>query len=355
MQLSNKILFGSLIIICGILIKIIDISYFIPRILLYTGYRSATLYYWNKIIKIDEKIKYNHTHIPIIEKEDYSFERLRIASNNFLTPVLVKGLFKDTIGVQKWKEVDYLPSLFNDISLMIVPNAKVGNAHNKRYYDLFSNAFKDIVANQSSTKYMFFPSLSGNIKLNDSEKENFENLVNLTNIIVNKDLELEKILWNGFGTKTHKSFVGSQIIIGRGSDEAEETTGTGWHCAGGNNWFIQAVGRKKWYFLNPKYSRFLKPLRHGKVSFHTGDKDMSKYHDNLPLEYADIEAADLLYNPDFYWHTIQNYGGVTIGIPIRENNITHLIQSNPHFASVLIVNVFFEKLGIKIGGYYDQQ
>ena len=350
MQLSNKILFGSLIIICGIFIKIIDISYFIPRILLYTGYTNATKYYWDKIIKIDEKIKYDHTHIPIIDKEDYSFERLRIASNNFLTPVLVKGLFKDTIGVQKWKEDDYLPSLFKDIVLPIIPNAKVGNAQNNRYNDLFSNAFKDIVANQSSTKYMFFPSLS-TVNINDSDTESYKSLQKLTNEIVNKDLELERILWNGFGTKTHKNFVGSQIIIGRGSDEAEETTGTGWHCAAGNNWFVQVVGRKKWYFLNPKYSRFFKPLRFGTISFKTGEKNISKYHDNLPLEYADIEAGDLLYNPDLYWHTTKNYDGLTIGVPVRESNVAYLIKNNLHLASVILVNLFFQKIGINIGGY----
>jgi hypothetical protein len=350
MQLSHKILFGSSIIICGILIKIIDISYFMPRILLYTGFRNSTKYYWDKIIKIDEKIKYSHTHIPIIEEEDYSFERLRIASNNFLAPVLVRGLFKDTIAMKKWKEDDYLPALFKDIILPIIPNAKVGNAQNNRYYDLFSNAFKDIVTNQSSTKFMFFPSFS-TANINDSDTENYNNLRKLTNEIVKKDLELERILWNGFGTKTHKTYYGSQIIIGRGSDETEETTGTGWHSEGGNNWFVQVVGRKKWYFLNPKYSGFFKPLRFGVLTFNTGEKNISKYHDNLPLEYADLEAGDLLYNPDLYWHTTKNYDGLTISIPVREANVTYLIKSNLHLASVIFVNLFFQKIGINIGGY----
>jgi hypothetical protein len=350
MQLSNKILFGSLIIICGIFIKIIDISYFIPRILLYTGYTNATKYYWDKIIKIDEKIKYDHTHIPIIDKEDYSFERLRKASNNFLTPVLVKGLFKDTICIRKWKEDDYLPSLFKDIILPIIPNAKVGNVQDNRYYDLFSNAFEDIVTNQSSTKFMFFPSLS-TANMNDSDTENYKNLLKLTNEIVKKDLELERILWNGFGTKTHKNYYGSQIVIGRGSCETEETTGTGWHSEAGHNWFVQVVGRKKWYFLSPKYSRFFKPLRFGTISFKTGEKNISKYHDNLPLEYADIEAGDLLYNPDLYWHTTKNYDGLTIGVPVRESNVAYLIKNNLHLASVILVNLFFQKIGINIGGY----
>ena len=58
--------------------------------------------------------------------------------------------------------------------------------------------------------------------------------------VVSDDLDLSRI-WSGFGSKIHKTFYGSQLIIGRGSDEntTGSTTGTGWHCAAGNNWFVQ--------------------------------------------------------------------------------------------------------------------
>jgi len=352
MKLLNKkydlIIF--LIVLISIILKTVDFSYIIPRLLLFTGFRETTKYYWDKIIKIDEGIIYDHIHIPIIKKEDYTYELLKKASNNFLTPVLVKGLFSDTIGVRRWSELEYLSKKLENITLPVIPNAKLGYAQSNRYIDLFSNAFKDIITNKTSTKYLFFPSLS-TININNTDKKNYNKLTKLTNEIVHHDLELERILWKGFGSKKHKNYFGSQIIIGRGSKDTEETTGTGWHCAAGNNWFIQVVGKKKWYFLNPKYSRLLKPLRFGTLSFNIGYKNIFKYHDNLPLEYAYVETGDLLYNPDVYWHTIKNYEGLTIGVPVREANLTYLFQNNLHFASIILVNIIFERIGINIGGY----
>lgn len=125
--------------------------------------------------------------------------------------------------------------------------------------------------------------------------------------------------------------------------------------------YFQAIGRKRWYFLDPKYSAYMHPLRGGKVidffilyslsqtTFHrslfylflcnvlirisflrfvsfmiiqvnmmTGSREMSQKTDYLPLQYADLNPGDMLYNPDWQWHTIQNYEGLSIGVPIRE-------------------------------------
>jgi hypothetical protein len=56
---------------------------------------------------------------------------------------------------------------------------------------------------------------------------------------VKEDLEIDKRIWNGFGTKAHSTFFGSQFVIGQGTNDTDATTGTGWHCAFGNNWFAQ--------------------------------------------------------------------------------------------------------------------
>jgi hypothetical protein len=83
MQLSNKIFFGILIIIFSILIQTFNLSYVIPNLLLFTGFRQTTLYFWNKINEIDQRIIYDHTHIPIINSKDYSYELLKKVTNNF--------------------------------------------------------------------------------------------------------------------------------------------------------------------------------------------------------------------------------------------------------------------------------
>ena len=82
-----------------------------------------------------------------------------------------------------------------------------------------------------------------------------------------------------------------------------------------------------------------------------GTLDMGDYVDRLPLSYADIRAGDMLYNPDWYWHTIQNREGLSIGCPIREFNLTISYQNNALYTGIVTLNKVAQKLGIDIGGY----
>jgi hypothetical protein len=93
------------------------------------------------------------------------------------------------------------------------------------------------------------------------------------------------------------------------------------------------------------------PLRGGKVNMMTGNKNMGELQKYLPLRYADISAGDLLYNPDWEWHTIQNYEGLSIGVPIREVNISLSIQNNMQYTGIILINKALEKVNLDIGGY----
>ena len=48
---------------------------------------------------------------------------------------------------------------------------------------------------------------------------------------------------------------------------------------------------------------------------------------------------------------IENKGGLSFGVPVREVNTTLMVRSNPLFAAIITVNSIFAKLGIEIGGY----
>ena len=83
----------------------------------------------------------------------------------------------------------------------------------------------------------------------------------------------------------------------------------------------------------------------------TGTTKMASFHGHIPLRYGDVRAGDLLYNPDWEWHTIQNHKGLSIGVPIREANFSLSFQNNFLFSSVALFNVLTEQVGIDIGGY----
>jgi len=93
------------------------------------------------------------------------------------------------------------------------------------------------------------------------------------------------------------------------------------------------------------------PLRGGKVNMMTGNAEMSKFHDHLPLRFTDMEPGDMLYNPDWEWHTIFNYEGLSIGMPIREVNLTLSFRNNFLFSSIVTANKIAGAMGYDIGGY----
>jgi hypothetical protein len=73
--------------------------------------------------------------------------------------------------------------------------------------------------------------------------------------------------------------------------------------------------------------------------------------EHMPVKYTDLYPGDMLYNPDFQWHAIKNYGGLSFGVPIREFNTSLSFRNNPIFASIALVNKVAEKLGLDIGGW----
>ena len=327
--------------------------YMIPNLLMFTPFRQLNIEMWNKIsIPIDTSIEHGMTRIPHIQSEDYNYESLKKASENFKYPVLIKGLLSNSPAVQKWSKPGYLSSKIGDWLIPVINNAKYGTMQDGRSMRTFRDSYEEILEDNNSKLYLFFP-VKSRFSFNNSELARINELQKAIDKVVLEDLETDQI-WKGFGSSEHKSFHGSQIIAGRGSNDTLETTGTGWHCAIGNNYFAQIVGRKRWFFMDSKYSSLMKPLRGGKVNMQTGRKlegGMAQYHKHVPLRYADVEAGDLLYNPDWEWHTIKNYEGLSIGVPLRELNISLSIQNNAQYTSIVLTNLLLDKLGIDLGGY----
>lgn len=332
------------------------LTYMYPNFLLFTPFRKATSEAWKKVLVVNKAVKRHHTHITEIDAKDYTFETLRDATNNFRHPAVVRGLFLDAPGVKKWHLPGYLSSKIGHHVIPVVNNAEYGTLQNDRSTDTFGNAYEDVLANQSSMKYLFFPvksrfNFNGSVTSDPTAPQRLQDDVNKLAI---EDLEINKRIWNGFGTKYHKKYMGTQIILGRGTNSTEKKTGTGWHCAPGNNYFVQVAGRKRWYFMDPEYSAVMSPLRGGMVNMMTGNREMASLHPHIPLRYADINAGDMLYNPDWEWHTIQNYEGLSIGCPIRELNITHTMRNSFQYTAIIMINKALDAMGgLSIGGYPD--
>jgi hypothetical protein len=185
--------------------------------------------------RIDFRIEYEPVRIPVILAENYDWEVLRRASQGFTRPAMVKGLFKGTPALDHWHEPGYLAKKVGPHKIPVVHGAIYGTNQRNRSSIPADEAINEVLGNEESLDYLFFPQLSRdtNMSFNEEILENVDRTVQ-------EDLKLDKLIWNGFGTKIHSTFYGSQLIIGRGKDiDTEETTGTGWHCAIANNYFIQ--------------------------------------------------------------------------------------------------------------------
>ena len=58
-----------------------------------------------------EKVPVDSTPVLELAKEDYSWEALRMASQDWKEPVVVRGMFSDTRAVQQWPKPGGLESL----------------------------------------------------------------------------------------------------------------------------------------------------------------------------------------------------------------------------------------------------
>lgn len=326
--------------------------HFLPNLLLFTGYREYTRSLWISYLHFDKRVKRDPTHIAEIQAKDFNFEALRYATENFKYPAVVRGLFLDTVAVKKWGEPGYLSSKIGEYAVPVVRTAVYNTLQNERFTTTFEDAYEEILRNESSKQYLFFPVQSRfNFNTSVAAEEAKKELKKKINQLVLDDLEIDKRIWNGFGTPIHRTYFGSQLVMGRGSNDSDFTTGTGWHCAMGNNWFAQVAGKKRWWFMDQKYSAYMHPLRGGMVNMQAGNRNMSNYMDSIPLRYVDINKGDLLYNPDWEWHTIKNYEGLAIGVPIRELNISLSYRNNFQYSSIVTINFLASLIGIDIGGY----
>jgi hypothetical protein len=167
----------------------------------------------------------------------------------------------------------------------------------------FGQAYQRVFDSDYSNSYLFFPAKS-RLTFKGIDEDAGAKLERIGNDLVKRDLNLQKIRPN-FATPTDKLFISAQFVIGKApTDPSITPTGSDFHCAAGNNWFIQVAGRKRWEFIMPKHSASLWPLKGGLYNFWNGQKDMAGASPHIPREYVDLGPGDMIFNPPWQWHKI---------------------------------------------------
>ena len=326
----------------------------IPYMMLLGSDRDSNLKAWEKYAPVNRKITYHATHVPEIAAEDYSFELLQEASNNFRSPVVVRGLFRESYAVAHWSTRDYLPAKMEGFNIPVVQDGTLGTLQNDRVVNSFADSFHQIYDADHTRQYIFFP-VKSRFTFNGSDAGSAAALEERVNEVVKADLDLNK-LWPGFGSTNHSSFAGAQFVIGKTNPSIAggKFTGSNWHCAPGNNYFIQVAGVKRWEFIDPKYSAYLWPLKGGLKNMWTGNPNIAEDQEHIPTQMVDLQPGDMVFNPDWAWHKITNHPGFTIGVPVRAAMLKlplPVVRNNNYFAFIILVSNILTKMGLSLGGY----
>jgi hypothetical protein len=220
------------------------LHYMYPNFLMFTPFRKDLTNIWPKYVKYDTSITFEPAQIPSIDSNLFSMESLAKATEGWKYPAVIRGIFKNSTAVEKWGDPNYLSSKIGDFLVPVVRTAIYGTLQNDRTVMTFRDAFTEIVTNSTSKMYLFFP-VRSRFNFNHSELGVLKALESSINKVVLEDLEINTRIWNGFGTEKHSTYFGAQLIVGQGAKDSEITTGTGWHCAAGNNWFAQVSSARK--------------------------------------------------------------------------------------------------------------
>lgn len=138
-----------------------------------------------------------------------------------------------------------------------------------------------------------------------------------------------------------------QVFIG-----AKKGTGSPFHAVNHVNIFHMIEGRKKWWFIDPNHFLFIYPYLLSHNTYHLaatpipsqiadGDFPLFRY---CPRQVVTLEPGDLLLNPAWCFHAVENLDDHTIGAATRwfppglpeANKLLACLQSEPLFIAYLL-------------------
>jgi len=230
------------------------------------------------------------TELPITEitAEEATTENILRVSKGFTWPVVIRGLLGNTTAVKEWADPEWWIKNY--------PNEEVLCSQKGSYLsEQVDNCNIKIFFEQLKTDNPYYMVGATSI---------FDNNPELHHMVNNE--AIDKI------EPGHR--ISTQMFFGlpdHGSDI---------HCAAGVNIFRQVAGRKKWWFIPPHQSAYIKPsinLNGFSAFTHTlvgkEGKEPSPWLTKIERYTTIMNPGDVLINPPWFWHGILNLGS-------RENN-----------------------------------
>lgn len=106
------------------------------------------------------------------------------------------------------------------------------------------------------------------------------------------------------------------------------------HNAITSNLFVQVYGPKRWYLYPAYYTPAIQPpakraaYNYSYVDIHAPDPEAFPAFEHIDGYVVDLEPGDVLYNPPFMWHQVEN-PGPSIGVAYRYSDARRALGASP--------------------------
>lgn len=263
--------------------------------------------------------------IPRLSAAEVSPERFKELFN-FPFPLVIENFAGDSEAVQTWT-----PEYFREK----YGNIQVPYFQGKDYWNVelcsLAELIDDILAGGKSQKYV------------NNIADIFHQIPGLQDA-----LPIQKFVEH-MGNRKHNK---TQIFLG-GSE-----TGTGLHCANKFNLFVMVYGQKRWTFVHPKHSPWLYPISQKNFQFvyapisATFGYDAQQYPliQHVPRYTTVLNPGDVLVNPPWWWHAVENLTPASIGVATRWMTAWESVdgwKTNPIFSALEKLSLHYWKFAVK--------
>ncbi len=287
------------------------------------------LFYDNFIIINNHEKKYL-SEITEIYNYNNNYTLLVQSSNNLKEPVVIRKLFINSYAVNNWNDTNYLKNIFGNYNVPIINNE---DNYQDRIVDKFSN-----IIDSNKTYLILFPYLSrSKLNLNSNNYTTQNNFINDVKGLINNNLSYQSIINDDY--LFNNSNIIHTISIGKNNNSTpKENGGIQWHTEASSNYFIQIVGKKRWYLSNNDHQFCPKFFSTVSLKATCNTKIDDLIHLNN-IKYVDLYPGDMLFIPDWYWHNTIGNNNISIGVSIRKLHLLNAFNNHFLYSMISIYNI----------------
>jgi len=235
--------------------------------------------------------------IPELSVDEFTREKLLELSKGLTFPCVIRGALRDTDAVKNWAKAEWWLEHYGDEEVLVKPISRTYSggttfATIKEWYKLAKEDGSRYYINGASSLFKRRPELLAMISSDITR--------NCSPVVGDEAVNI-------------------QLFMGRAG------SGSPIHSGFGTNLFRQMVGRKRWWFFPPSEKAWLKPsLTNAGFTMHStiqqapiGGNVTDAIVPKLIRYTAVLEPGDLLINPSWFWHSIENVDNFTAGVASR--------------------------------------